>query len=251
MIIRNKLRCLSIISASFFGLLPTTTPALNFDPISAHMGIDYHELGVRPRTEFKPTFPIIHEGSNIYAGFRSGDWRGCRWGGFNWGLDLGWENSEKATKIARLPANFQFFNMQSSAGDVTQVQTRFKGWHTDLMVYKNIVPAYFDLLFTAGVAIQRPHATIYYTPQATGVAEDYHVTGDSKLIGRFGFGAQWMFLKWLGVRGLVTWSNNRPFTYYGQQNTPAGIVSFEGRPYNPDMGFYLGLVARTSPISKF
>ena len=203
-------------------------------PISLHFGADYKHFGASPKAEFKHTFPRLHQGENLYAGLRFGNWTG-----WDWGIDLGWEKSSLKTRQVNLPANHLFFNKTAAAGDITKVDSRFQGFNTNLMLYKNLVPCQFDLIFTGGLSLQRPHANIYYTTPLNGLTEDYFVTADHKIISRFGFGAQWMFLPWAGIRSLVSFSNDSRFVYNGQQ---LAIGKFEAKPYGSSMSWYLGLV---------
>ena len=227
-------------------LLISPNLALAFYPTSLHLGADYKHFGARPRAEYRDNFPQIHEGANLYGGLRFGLWQN-----WDWGIDIGWERSNLTTQRTGL-FNQRFFNRNAANGDISHVETRFQGWHTDLNIYKSLIPCYFDLILTGGITIQKPHANIYYTPTATGITEDYYVTNDSKVIGRLGFGAQWMFLKWFGIKGLVSWSNDHRFTYHGQQFNPANarFERFEAHPYKSTMSFYLGVVARTSGITE-
>jgi hypothetical protein len=227
-------------------MLPNIALAIN--PVSLHLGADYKHFGARPRAEYRPTFPELHEGSDLYAGVRLGDWKG-----WDWGVNVGWERSSMETERTTLPNNHLFFNRLAQGGDLSHVETRFQGWYSDLMIYKNLVPCYLDFILTGGVAFQRPHANIYYTPAATGITEDYYVNNDSKTIGRIGFGAQWMLLKGIGIRGLVTWSNDNRYVYNGQQFNPASgnIERFEAHPYKSSMGLHIGFVARTAKITEW
>lgn len=221
--------------------------ALGMNPLSFHIGADYKHFGARPKAEFRPTFPEMHEGKDLYGGLRLGNWKG-----WDWGIDVGWERSSLETERASLPNNHLFFRRVAAGGDISHVENRFQGWHTDLVIYKSLVPCYFDLIFTGGVGFQRAHSNIYYTPAATGVTEDYYIWNPSKTIGRFGFGAQWMMLKWFGIRGMVTWSNDNRHVYNGQQFNPASgsIERFEAKPYKSSMGLHVGIVARTSGFKE-
>lgn len=233
----------------FLSLLLLATPglALGMNPLSFHIGADYKHFGARPKAEFRPTFPEMHEGTDLYGGLRFGNWKG-----WDWGIDVGWERSSMETERTTLPNNHLFFRRVAAGGDISHVENRFQGWHTDVMIYRNLVPCYFDLIFTAGVGFQRPHSNIYYTPAATGVTEDYYVWNPSKTIGRLGFGAQWMMLKWFGIRGMVTWSNDNRYVYNGQQFNPTtgAIERFEARSYKSSMGLHIGIVARTSGLTE-
>jgi hypothetical protein len=222
--------------------------ALGFAPISLHIGADYDHVGARPTTIFRETFPEIHSGKNFYGGIRFAQ---CP--GWDWGLDLGYERSNLGTANALLLTGDSFFGAPAVAGDQTHLETRIQGWHTDFMIYKPLIPCRFDLLFTAGIAQQRPRAKIDYTHVGTGITEAYNIHNQSKTIGRFGFGGQWMLSKWFGLRGLATWSNYKHFEYHGERLNIAGteVERFDGRPYKSSMGLYLGIVAQTSPITHW
>lgn len=234
-------------SVSLFLLLLLPSISWGINPISFHLGADYKHFGARPKAEFRPTFPEMHQGENLYGGLRFGDWKG-----WDWGIDIGWERSRLETERTTLSNNHLFFNRVAQGGDISHVDNRFQGWHTDLMIYKSLIPCHFDLIFTGGIAFQRPHSNVYYTPAATGVTEDYYVSNPSKTIGRIGFGAQWMMLKWLGIRGMAIWSNDNRFVYNGQQFIPGSgtIERFEARPYKSSMGLHIGIVARTSGMTE-
>lgn len=229
----------ALFTALLGSTLPTCSHAFQFG-ISPHAGIDYKYWNVEPKEIYDDTFPRLDNGYSIYAGLRFGDFRG-----FDWGFDVGFEESESEERSYQFTVSEQFFDYDTAAGDVTNVAVRLRAWHMNLNLYYALRPC-LDLFGYVGLAFHRPHTDANYTHN--GLTTDLQFDLETKINGRFGFGADWMFFQWAGIRALVMFDNLQRLSFKGESPNFPFFNTFEGKPYKNTTSFYLGFVVQTGMI---
>jgi hypothetical protein len=209
-------------------LLSQTSHAAYWSP---HVGIDYKYWGARagasPGNDETHLFPTINSALNFYVGTRING---------IWGLDLGYEQSEKKEKTATFNGAYSIFGDLESAGDWATAIVRLKAGHLDASFYWEIYQA-FELVFMGGIAYLKPDTQINYYSSNSNFFTLEKVK--SKWVGRGGFGAQYNPVPCIGLRALLHFDGTQRIEYIGNDEDGA---PYDIRPYKSATSFYVGAV---------
>lgn len=209
--------------------------------ITPHIGIDYKFWQMEPRqsdsvADYSKVFPDITRAGTIYIGTRINK---------VWGIDFGYDHSAKKDKWRTYDTDNLVFGQPAAIGDASEVTMRVTAWHLMGLfyweVYKNI-----ELVFHAGAAWLQPKSTVIYYPVASpGFARELSYKEESKVSGRFGLGAQYLFLRNFGVRALIIFDQTRRVNLVG---TNHNTVAFDISPYKSSTSYNVGFFAEFTGI---
>lgn len=218
-----NLTCLSFIPLSF-GIL-TNAQALEWSP---HVGVDYKYWGAQSKAIYEPIFPHIEDGLSGYLGFRL-DRR------FN--IDFGYDHGFQREKTTQFNGNTAYFGPNDALNDSVVINFRMKEYYVNFAYHYALESApCFEIFTLIGAALNEPASTIYYI-QGAGVQLPLDVENFWHV--RFGFGAQYNFLKHLGIKASVFWEQTARIKYRGSNQINQQI---EFKPYKNATNFSIGFV---------
>lgn len=157
-------------------LASTGVASAAMDELNPYVGVDYKHTWIKAHNKKnQPLFKKNYPGANVYVGTKLHE---------NVGLEVGYDFTKKQKKTDQASTN----------------KVHFKGFGLDLNAYLPVDNC-FEVIGTAGLSHKKAKVE-----STTAVKSN-----KSKLIARFGAGAQYMVADNVGLRGLVRWENTARF----------------------------------------
>lgn len=210
-------------------LAPLTSQAAYWSP---HIGLDYKYWGAKSGSQeghdYPHLFPSVNSAFNIYIGTRINGY---------WGIDLGFEQSEKKNRTATFDGRYAIFNDNEIVGNFATATVRLNATHLDLSFNWDIYPK-FELVFMGGLAYLNPKTEIVFNRNADTNPNLFTLEKvKSKWVGRGGLGVQYNPVPCIGLRALIHFDGTQRIEYIGndEDGTPYDI-----RPYKSATSYYVG-----------
>lgn len=188
-----------------------------------YLGLDLKWQRTEGRGDWNRLVPRTYPGAAIFTGERFNQY---------WGLELGYSETTKKTKVHTFANGENFYNNGNTANAITRVSTKFRSLYLDLNAYYPLNPC-FELIGSIGAGLVRPKVKVHilnlglvngHTGFSASDAADLSTTkGKTRGFFRLGAGAQAFISDSVGIRALFRWETTSTARVKGrydfQQNT--------------------------------
>lgn len=164
-----------------------------------YVGLEYKYSTLKAKDDWKKVAPKNKHNLGVVLGKKFHE---------NFGLEVGYSQSNKKTKNTAVTAADTFFGTNFAGATTLKEKVRMKSWQLDANGYYPMSDC-LDWVASVGFAATKAKVSLSDTSNNVNVAS---VKGKTKFIPRLGVGAEYGENNW-GVRGKVMWENTSRLRY--------------------------------------